>query len=490
MFNKRKVLYSAMVATLLSHAGGVMAAGLDLDTPASVPEIASEEISPNGSSTPLGTGNLKVKYQTSGSINADFNMIFTLSGGATWGSALSSGSLVGNPVGTPAITRVSGGTTSDTSVTFLIQAGTTAVTNANTFSLAFTVADKTGVLATAGGDIKLTANLVTTFGNVTVDSGTPAADKEETIIKSKDGELVSLTAEAKGSYLIDVAAGGLSFVSSSGSSSATAKLGTILLKDNGAKKADLSTSWTFSTSAQTGGSFLISDAPFNASITGGSGKVFIDVNNNGTYDAPASGSFDKDFLATDVTDSSAEWAFSAAALTGLASSCGTTACSIIIQADGTTTIQENSSTPTASFSIKYPNGERETSSKLLQIKRNGTVCKLYNIPASNAVDELSIRVTNTSNQEGIVKGTLQSLDGTTLFTNEDLITALAPKQTVRVDAAALKTLAGGTDWTGRAVLTLSSNIKDGYLEAFALVRNKAGGPLMNLSSGATGNGCD
>jgi hypothetical protein len=165
-------------------------------------------------------------------------------------------------------------------------------------------------------------------------------------------------------------------------------------------------------------------------------------------------------------------------------------CAIVIQADGTTTIEDHPSAPTAMLNIKYATGAKEFSSKLLQIKRNGTVCKLYNIPASNAVDALSIRVTNTSRQAGVVKGTLQALDGTTIFTNQDLIPALASNATVRVDAAALKVLAGGTDWTGRAVLTLSSNIKDGSLEVFSLVRNKAGGPLMNLSGGASGNGCD
>lgn len=501
MFNKRKVLYSAMVATLLSHAGGVMAAGLDMSSwggaaQTAAPGIASEEISSTGSTSDSGI--MSVKYVTSGSINADFNMVFTLSGGAVWGSTLSSASLTCTTTGTtcPAITRTGGGAESDSSVTFLVQAATNSVSTAQIYSFAFQVTDKFGVLSTSGGEIKLTADLVTTYGSVVVDGNTPSSDKVETILQSKDGALVELDAEAAGAYLIDVAGGGLSFISSSGSTGSVAKLGTVLITPNGALSfTDFTTTWSLSSSNQTGGTLLITDAPFNASVTGGSGKVFIDVNNNGVYDAPTSTTaFDADFLATDVTDDTAKWEFNPTAMDKLANGtngvCKTNACPIVIQADGTTTIQENPSSPTATLSIKYNTGTKDSIGKLLKIKRNGTVCKLYNIPASNAADVLSIRVTNTSNQEGIVKGTLQGLDGKALFTNEDLIPALASKATERIDAAALKTLAGGTDWTGRAVLTISSNIKDGSLEVYALVRNKLGGPLMNLSAGASGNGCD
>jgi hypothetical protein len=440
---------------------------------------------------------MSVKYVPSGSINADFNMIFTLSGGAVWGDTLSSASLSCTTTGTscPAITRTGGGSASDSSVTFLVQSATNAASTSHVYSFAFQVTDKIGVLSTSGGEIKLTADLVTTYGGVVVDGSTPSSDKMETILQSKDGALVELDAEAAGSYLIDVAGGGLSFISSSGSAGSVAKLGKVLITPNGALSfTNFTTTWSLSSSNQTGGTLLIADAPFNASVTGGSGKVFIDVNNNGVYDAPSTGTFDADFLATDVTDDTAKWEFNPTAMDKLANGtngvCKTNACPIVIQADGTTTIQENPSSPTATLSIKYTTGTKDSIGKLLKIKRNGTVCKLYNIPASNAADELSIRITNTSNQEGIVKGTLQGLDGTALFTNEDLIPALASKATERIDAAALKTLAGGTDWTGRAVLTISSNIKDGSLEVFGLVRNKAGGPLMNLSAGASGNGCD
>jgi hypothetical protein len=142
------------------------------------------------------------------------------------------------------------------------------------------------------------------------------------------------------------------------------------------------------------------------------------------------------------------------------------------------------------MSVLYTNGvNKEITKKLAYIKRNGSVCTLYNIPSSAAVDDLSVRVTNTGAKEGTVKAKLYALDGTVLINNETLIDTIKPKETVRLDAAKLTELAGGTVWSGRAVLILLSTIQEGDMEVFGLVRNSAGGPLMNLSTGAQGNGC-
>jgi hypothetical protein len=241
---------------------------------------------------------------------------------------------------------------------------------------------------------------------------------------------------------------------------------------------------------------VISNAPLKASIVD-PGKVFIDVNNNGTYEAPTStDAYDKDFIATAVTDTEATWTLSTAAAKKLVTTCGDTvsSCDIVVVADGTTPVEDQPEAPTATLNLKYSTGDRTTVSKLLHIKRNGTVCTLYNIPNSAAVDELSVRVTNMGTQDGLVLGTLRALDGTKLFTNKVLAEALTPNSTVRIDAVQLNTLAGGSDttpaWTGRAILTLSSNNAIGNMEAYGLVRNKSGGPLMNISAGASGSGCD
>jgi hypothetical protein len=267
-----------------------------------------------------------------------------------------------------------------------------------------------------------------------------------------------------------------------------AVLGQLVVSDGGsAKQANLSTSWSFANAIAATGDVSVSSAPFNASVTGGTGRVFIDSNNNGTYEEA------DDFIADEVTDSEATWSLDKTQIGALvvgSSGCPDGGCNIVIEADGTSQIQQNAEAAIGSATFIVDSKQRTNVGKLLHIKRNGSVCTLYNIPNTAAVDILSVRVTNMSNKEGLVLGTLRGLDGTVIFTNQTLIEALAPNATARVDADALKTLAGGIDWAGRAVLTLSSTIPEGNMEAYGLVRNKAGGPLMNLSAGASGNGCD
>jgi hypothetical protein len=84
-------------------------------------------------------------------------------------------------------------------------------------------------------------------------------------------------------------------------------------------------------------------------------------------------------------------------------------------------------------------------------------------------------------------------DGNALFTNQTLVAELAPLNTARLTADNLITAlteSGATvaTWAGRAILILSSDLTD--MEAFNLLRNSAGGPLLNMSVGGTGNSCD
>jgi hypothetical protein len=343
--------------------------------------------------------------------------------------------------------------------------------------------DKAGALANSGGDIQISVALQTPFGSFPLE--TSVSGKSVKLIKSADGLAVSFDPEIAGSSKIDVSQGTTQFISSSGVNSASASLGKIeVAVTDGVLKKNLVESWTFSSALTVTGDLIVSTAPFNASVTGGSGKVFIDTSGDGLYDED-----DGDLLAEEVTDTEATWSIDSDAMDTLVNKCEN-GCKIIIEADGSTQIQAQSEAPLATANIVVASKSRSNSGKLLHIKRNGSVCTLYNIPNTAAADDLSVRVTNMGSKEGVVLGTLRGLDGKDIFTNQTLIDTLAPNATTRIDAAALKTLAGGTDWTGRAVLTLSSTIPEGNMEVYALVRNSLGGPLMNLSSGASGNGCD
>jgi hypothetical protein len=335
-----------------------------------VVKIASEQINPAGDSQVIPSSGtmMQVTYTFFNGINADFNMVFTLSGEAVWGAPLSSAALdsegASGGISAPAITRVGGGTVNDSSVTFLVMASGNNIDQEDVFTFSFSIKDKKGTLASSGSDIKLSASSVTTFGSVAVDAGTPNAQKQTTVIKSDDGVRVALNPIVPaGSYKIDVSQGSTVFVSNSGSSASVAKLGTLAFESNAAVElSDLTTEWKWATdSAPSDGataSLVISNAPLKASIVD-PGKVFIDVNNNGTYEAPTStDAYDKDFIATAVTDTEATWTLSTAAAKKLVTTCGDTvsSCDIVVVADGTTPVEDQPEAPTATLNLKYSTG--------------------------------------------------------------------------------------------------------------------------------------
>jgi hypothetical protein len=275
-------------------------------------------------------------------------------------------------------------------------------------------------------------------------------------------------------------------------------LGSISLKNNTATTVytaeDVSDPWTFSADKVDSGTLIVSGAPFNASVT--DKMVYID-NGNGVYDEQTD-TFSGDFLATTVEDTSATWELSADEINGLNGSCSTTnGCEIVIEADGTTPIRDLADPPVGYLTIHYTELDKSVDKKLRHIKRNGTVCTLFNVPATGLLDDTSVRITNLSSKEGVVLGTLTDLKGKDIFTNKVLIGSpdaviadtIGPNQTVRLSSQHLVDASEGT-FTGRGVLTLSSDVPSGKMEIFGLVRNSLGGPLMNLSTGVSGKGCN
>jgi hypothetical protein len=123
---------------------------------------------------------------------------------------------------------------------------------------------------------------------------------------------------------------------------------------------------------------------------------------------------------------------------------------------------------------------------------------LFNIPdatqGGGSIDGVSVRVTNKTANAGQLFASLYRQDGTAIYKSK-LIGAVESKSTVRFntgegDEFDLTLVEGGPyRWPGeRAVLRLSTDLQD--VEMFGLVRNITGGPSMNVSTGATGNGCD
>jgi hypothetical protein len=128
---------------------------------------------------------------------------------------------------------------------------------------------------------------------------------------------------------------------------------------------------------------------------------------------------------------------------------------------------------------------------------------LYNIPGPNSIENANIRVTNKSaTPDGTLIGTLRLPDGTEIFTDYDILTAsglglIGPNQTMYLNTDTLNTIAQSasnpngawTDGWSRAILRLETNLNT--VEMMALIRDDdvMGAPLMNMSTGASGNGC-
>jgi hypothetical protein len=488
---KNKVLSAAIVAALSTGVTVVQAGEFDLLandvttvlTDTTRPVYSYEQFAASG--TDMLTYQYYARYKLANSIPADIYVTFTLSAG-TWGDRLTSTDLsILDNTGTaktsaPAVSIVDQGQTDQSSVQFLVAAGKASLSAADQLRLKFKVGGVPGVLSIAGTPIKLDV----LFSTATQGGGVPDEPKSVTVASSGQGTAIKLEKDqTAGEVAIDVARGSTVFVG--GIDDSTVSLGTIEISDSSTKvkKKDGVTDFEFKNQASEG-NLTITNGIFAASTTD---DVYLDlVSPNTEYNAPSS-SADGDIKADSVTAEEATWKLSSAELDQIYAYTGKVP--IIVKANGTTVINEPSDPPSATFTIKFQT-EASFSGKLRQIKRNGIVCKLYQAPNAEASDVMNLRITNKTALPGLVLATLHAVDGTPLFTNQTLIEALEPQKTVRLTAANLaeKLPEGTTTWIGRGTLTLSSDLTD--MAVSLSLRNKLGGPLINHSVGASGNGCD
>jgi hypothetical protein len=455
------------------------------------------------------TTNYIIQYEFDKQVDDDFHMNFTLSGGATWGipsgtetwhspSGLLADALQCDVSGL-GITITENGTAGTSNAKFFVQASQVSVPDGAKCSLQFKITNAS-VLANSGGEVALKVELPKTLSIPGQGTQYADSDAEAILAKSGDGATIEfLNAQpAAGLPKVDVNLQSLGFIDGDEIEKPnTAVLGTIQLKSTGAVASDGSTPWKYggTIDPQPSKAILsITNGNFSASLAD-PGKVFLDFSTTGSNKRV----FDtaetiKDIAPSEITESTAKWELTSeqAKLLGAEANpdnAGKT--EIVIVADTTNAINTFPEEPSVSLVINYPSRTYSQSGVLRHIKSNGTVCTLYNIPNTAAVDTLSVKITNNSNKTANLYGTLVAKDGSVLFKNKPLDPAtIEPNATVRIDAAGLKTAGELTDdWAGRAVLTVTSDITDNNMSVSGLVRNSNGGPLMNMSVGATGNGC-
>jgi hypothetical protein len=497
--------------------------------PAPPPTYAAELFSPTGTGTaipertnaPYSSDDVssneghryRVVYDIDdnlGRIPFNFEITFTLDGGnVTWGNFVDAGllgasgdvnlRLQGDATNEasdqlPEISKVSGGEDIDNTVTFLVQAEQNPIhTGSVHFEFMFDI-DDANILNNAGSFINLTAS--TDIGD------SPSSVK---IATSDNGVSVNISPSGANDRkqtkeaAIDVTKAATMFTSETKPSSLGVLLGSLAIQKNTDATVvgtDATSGYDFDGEEAT---FTIIDGPLCASAADPEvdNLVFLDMNNNDTFEE------DTDIPATRVQGNHAEWDLTGDDLQDLYDKTSPSEADIIALVDGETMICEQEVAPTATLQIVYRTGKSIFSGSLFHIKRNGTVCTLYNIPSPPAFDNgvppkdnLHIRITNRSIQDATLIATLRTMGGEELCRDFELGT-VKPNETLHLTQDELVAKAnekvGCEDvatWENRAVLTIGSDAPDGSLQIFGMLRNKMGGPLTNLSLGATGNGCD
>lgn len=494
--------------------GNALTTGYVIDTPLT---YAYEQFS----STDTLKGPLNYPFRVRYTIDEDLSNVdayitFTLSGNATWGEPLQSiknfafqlADGTGPTVTTPQVSLSQGGQTTDSSASFLINTSKVTWPTEVVFDFNFTVKNANKALKTTGGQIAITAQLVKADGANFTTGTALAASLSTTLATSAEGLAVTFQGPQDGNpAYISVENNGNTFEGDGKLSETQISYGTIGLENKGKldKTANclpnvgyltdetllvnlcgMSPLWA---SDMKQGSLVIEDGNFNASGKASDGHVYVKI-----------GSTTSNYLkASEFTNpTTAKWKFTADDLKNMNETVPMEARQVVLEVNGTEAVIENRQIqPKGTLVIEYGSGNAVTRTAFLRhLKKNGTVCTLYNIPPSNALDVVNIRVTNDSTLDtAFVKGKLRDMDNKVIFTGKTLIEqgGLKPKQTVRLQMEDLT--ADGASWTGRAVLVLESNIPHPLMQVYGLLRaREATGfpetPLMNMSTGATGNSCD
>jgi hypothetical protein len=533
-----KILATAITTALAGalSAGGVSAGSLSIvtfpngsSTGDNIPRYVATEAIGTGQTLPdICSTKITAVYQLDEDEKLDLNDLVTLqllegstlAEGAMFDTGAGAGQVSPNtltintgPTGTGSGSfALSDGGDGEPTLEFVIQGSGAPVGSTLTFTFCIGNAD---ILAEQGQSIGLSLSV---NGSV---------DDSETILSSLQGSEASIDAgRDDGDVKVNIGSGaGAKNFTGSSIAETTAILGRVCVAENDTISLynnTLANYWLLveeedgTTNTLSDYTFDVTDAPFNASIghtydgnTYDSDNpddvagvmVFLDWNENDDYDDGT------DAPADTVTTTSATFSGSAAnILDDKQEDNGDRCANLVFKVSGNDEIKTHDVPPTGKLTLAFENGrvQKTFSGKMNHIKRSGTVCVLYNIPGPNSIENANIRVTNkTATPDGTLIGTLRLPDGTEIFTDYDILTAaglglIGSNQTLYFNTDTLNTIAQSasnpngawTDGWARAILRLETNLNT--VEMMALIRDDdvLGAPLMNMSTGASGNGWD
>jgi hypothetical protein len=391
---------------------------------------------------------------------------------------------------------VTPGLDADSVADFVIQPVGTAAFNASDWVFFnFDVDDLTAFQQT-DGVINLKMEGVYQLG---VSTPMPLAAVEIPIARTKSGLLVKVEANKDPQQIVvDVAKANKEFMVGTASGVKTISLGDVTVTPQGGV-TDYNGSDAFNLANPLYSKKLkltVNNGPFAASRA--ANAVFLDMDGNGSFttgDPKTIG----DIVANVQSDTLATWEINDDDTVDRFTN---KTIKIMMVVDGTLEIKPLPSYPVGALEYILEGSKGKiTTGKLRVIKDNGTRCALYNIPdgttGQGSLDRASIRVTNKTSVAGFINGELFDETGVSLYGAPKKLADIAPLQTIRFYTGVEEGSDPANDlgqyakrrWGGeRAKLVITSNVQD--LEAVATVRNVNGGPQMNVSTGATGSGCE
>ena len=505
---QNKILAAAVATALTMGSITAQAGTLSLTGPTGTGPLAIEAVGSN-LTLPSGSGNDFDTSYTTGKVKDGYELTLTYTlTGATWSTE-------------PGATNLKSSNTTDTligisetSATYALTVGGLGINNEveimlnfNDFQVQIKQAEFQDVGQTVNLNIGITGNI---------------SESDDLILLSTAvGATVSF--KSGGDEKIDVAESGTKFTIKTDPTGKSASIGELKIGNASAKDSTLTNGWSFTdaTVIKTG-TLTISSGSFAASLDhdeDDANKVLVFLGTD-----CSDSSFNKSIPATRIdNETTATWDLENSNLNDIAIATSASASDsnykicVSVANDNQTAINETKEPPKALLTLEY-SGSSELSydGALRHLKRNGTICTVYNVPHVNASDEGNIRVTNRSGRTGTLTGSLRGKDNVYVFENLNLLndydTYLATfgkaaevpngeiknNQTVRFTPEYFQWLAlekGHPDglWAGRGVLNIGSDLSK--MEVFLLLRSKPVDgvttyPLLNLSTGATGNGCN
>jgi hypothetical protein len=375
--------------------------------------------------------------------------------------------------------------TTDSVADFIVQSQVTTspfFTTSDWFFFQFDVDDLTSF--GGNGSLSLTMEALAAIPGVANQSvGTSTLE----IARSTEGLSVKITPNTDPQTIaVDVAQDYKQFIKGS-TNTTTVSLGDLTIDINSTNpvKQDGSNEFEISDFSSKSATLTVTNGIFSASK--GANAVFLDLNGDDIFGTG-------DIAGVVSSDNVATWNLTSSNIETLRDNDAR----FMVVADGTTSIATLSDPPTAILDMTYTSGgtKKTYKGKLRHIKDNGTKCTLYNIPDGTAgrgsLDGVSVRFTNKSTtRTGTIFGDLIDEKGVSIYGARKTLATVEPSATVRLNSGEggdLDLTFGQYNWAGqRAKLVITSDLQD--VEIFGLVRNVQGGPSMNVSTGATGNGC-